>query len=79
MSQHTNPTPNLARRAYNRIAATMRDLRDSRRGAIGVAMALLAVPTVMMVGAAVDYARLEQFKTQLQATVDSAALSGAAA
>jgi Flp pilus assembly protein TadG len=42
-------------------------------------MALLAVPTVMVVGAAVDYARLEQFKTQLQATVDSAALSGAAA
>jgi len=30
------------------------------------------------VGAAVDYARLEQFKTQLQSTVDSAALSGAA-
>lgn len=78
MSEQPN-TPNLVKRALNRVGATMRDLRDSRRGALGVAMALLAVPTVMVVGAAVDYARLEQFKTQLQATVDSAALSGAAA
>ena len=78
MSEQPNP-PNLVKRALNRVGATMRDLRDSRRGALGVAMALLAVPTVMVVGAAVDYARLEQFKTQLQATVDSAALSGAAA
>ena len=78
MSEQSN-TPNLVKRALNRVAATMRDLRDSRRGALGVAMALLAVPTMMMVGAAVDYARLEQFKTQLQATVDTAALSGAAA
>jgi Flp pilus assembly protein TadG len=51
----------------------------SRKGTIGIAAALLFVPVVMVTGAAVDYARLEQFKTQLQATVDSAALSGAAA
>lgn len=79
MSEQSNPILHAASRVFRRVAVTMRDLRDSRRGAIGVAMALLAVPTVMMVGAAVDYARLEQFKTQLQATVDTAALSGAAA
>jgi Flp pilus assembly protein TadG len=54
-------------------------LRRDRRGAIAVTMALLAVPIVMVTGAAVDYARLVQFKTQLQETVDSAALAGAAA
>jgi len=39
----------------------------------------MLVPILMASGAAVDYARLEQFKTQLQAMVDSAALAGAAA
>lgn len=55
-----------------------RALINDRRGALGVAMALLFVPMLMAVGAAVDYARVEQFKTQLQSVVDSAALSGAA-
>ncbi|HEX4111256.1 MAG TPA: pilus assembly protein TadG-related protein [Stellaceae bacterium] len=49
------------------------------RGNIGVCFALLLVPILMICGAAVDYSRLEQFKTQLQSTVDSAALAGAAA
>ncbi|MGH6988688.1 MAG: TadE/TadG family type IV pilus assembly protein, partial [Stellaceae bacterium] len=56
----------------------LRRFCHARGGALGVAMALLAVPVLMGIGAAVDYARLEQFKTQLQSTVDSAALSGAA-
>jgi Flp pilus assembly protein TadG len=59
----------------SRLGALIRD----RRGTVAIAMSLLFVPAVMTIGAAVDYARLEQFKTQLQATVDSAALSGAAA
>ena len=67
------------KRALRSTAAMLRALARSRQGAIGVAFALLFVPVVMVLGAAVDYARLEQFKTQLQATVDSAALSGAAA
>jgi Flp pilus assembly protein TadG len=67
------------RHALRRTAATLRALTHARQGAVAVAFALLFVPVVMMIGAAVDYARLEQFKTQLQATVDSAALSGAAA
>jgi Flp pilus assembly protein TadG len=66
-------------RALRRGGTPLKRLAGSRRGAIGVAMALLVVPALMVIGAAVDYARLEQFKTQLQATVDSAALSGAAA
>jgi Flp pilus assembly protein TadG len=73
------PALNPLKRGLNRVATTIRELIGARQGAIGVALALLFVPTVMVVGAAVDYARLEQFKTQLQATVDAAALSGAAA
>jgi Flp pilus assembly protein TadG len=61
------------------ILRAMRPLAKDNRGIVAIAMALLFVPVVMIVGAAVDYARLEQFKTQLQSTVDSAALSGAAA
>jgi Flp pilus assembly protein TadG len=49
-----------------------------RRGTIAITFALMLPPVLMVAGAAVDYARLEQFKTQLQATVDSAALAGAA-
>jgi Flp pilus assembly protein TadG len=70
---------NVINRALNRAATNLRALFGARQGAIGVAMALLFVPVVMVTGAAVDYARLEQFKTQLQAVVDAAALSGAAA
>jgi Flp pilus assembly protein TadG len=70
--------PTLATALLRRASASLRHLGRSRRGALGVAMALLAVPVIMTIGAAVDYARLEQFKTQLQSTVDSAALSGAA-
>jgi Flp pilus assembly protein TadG len=54
-------------------------LATDPRGNIGVCFALLLVPILMICGAAVDYSRLEQFKTQLQSTVDSAALAGAAA
>lgn len=49
-----------------------------KRGNIGLTFALLLGPLLMISGAAVDYSRLEHFKTQLQATVDSAALAGAA-
>jgi Flp pilus assembly protein TadG len=76
---HHNQAGAVAGRVWRRVAASFRSLAVARRGAIGVAFALLAIPVIMMVGAAVDYARLEQFKTQLQSTVDSAALSGAAA
>ena len=51
----------------------------NRRGATAMMFALLIGPITMLTGAAVDYARLSEFKSQLQATVDSAALAGAAA
>ncbi len=58
-----NDTPSLLRsnpltRALNRVATTARALIRDRNGAIAVTMSLLFVPTVMVVGAAVDYARL---------------------
>ena len=77
-SEH-RPAKAAARHVRKNLTAALTALSRSRRGAIGVALALMAVPIIMLVGAAVDYARLEQFKTQLQSTVDSAALSGAAA
>lgn len=81
MTNHTLPTGKIdvLRRVLTGAGTTVRALVASRRGTIGIAGALLFVPVVMVTGAAVDYARVEQFKTQLQATVDSAALSGAAA
>lgn len=75
-NQHALATATLLARSF---VARLRAVSADRRGAIGVAAGLLFVPVVMVTGAAVDYARVEQFKTQLQATVDSAALSGAAA
>lgn len=62
-----------------RVMRRLKSLATDRRGTIGAVFSLLLPPVVMASGAAVDYARLEQFKTQLQATVDSAALAGAAA
>jgi Flp pilus assembly protein TadG len=56
-----------------------RRIAADRRGGIGVTFGLMLVPILGITGAAIDYGRIEQFKTQLQATVDSAALSGAAA
>jgi Flp pilus assembly protein TadG len=50
-----------------------------RRGAIALLYALAAVPTVAAIGVAVDYARLESFKTSLQNVADAAALAGASA
>lgn len=58
---------------------TSKRIAKECRGNIGLSFALLLPVMVTVAGAAVDYSRIEQFKTQLQATVDSAALSGAAA
>jgi Flp pilus assembly protein TadG len=57
----------------------LRRLATNRRGGTIMLFALLLGPIIMFTGAAVDYARLAEFKSQLQATVDSAALAGAAA
>jgi hypothetical protein len=54
-------------------------LAGDRTGAIALILGLLLIPLILVVGLAVDYARIEQFKTQLQSIVDAAALAGAGA
>ena len=59
-------------------AQTIARLVRDRKGAAAMVYALLTVPIILSIGAAVDYARIEQFKTQLQGITDAAALAGAA-
>lgn len=53
-------------------------LATERRGAIGMIMAVAAVPLVMSVAVGVDTARLVQAQKTLQGAADGAALAGAA-
>jgi len=50
-----------------------------QRGAYALIFALLLIPLIGMVGLALDYARMVQYKSDLQNAVDSAALAGASA
>ncbi|SAL71826.1 hypothetical protein AWB69_08704 [Caballeronia udeis] len=47
-------------------------------GAIAVTFAVLLIPMALIVGAAVDYGRMVQFRSTLQSAVDQAAIAGAA-
>src|SRR5262249_56690081 len=58
------------RRAYARFVA-------SDDGTVVHLFALALVPIVAMVGAAVDYSRANNLRSQLQASLDSALLAGA--
>lgn len=51
-------------------------VHDSR-GAVGVLFGLMLVPLIGGVGVAIDYARMVQFKADLQSIVDQSALAGA--
>jgi len=53
-------------------------LRD-RRGSIALIFGLMLIPLVLAAGVGIDYARAVQFKAQLQAATDDAALAGASA
>jgi len=59
--------------------ATLRRLAEDRGGAIALILGLMLIPLIGVIGTAIDYARLEQFKSQLQGVVDVAALAGATA
>ena len=48
-----------------------------QRGVYGLMFALLFIPLICIVGCALDYARMVQFKGDLQNAVDEAALAGA--
>jgi Flp pilus assembly protein TadG len=53
-------------------------IKSRQRGVYGVMFAVLLVPLIGAVGCAIDYARVIQYKNDLQNTVDEAALAGAA-
>ncbi|MGX6998322.1 TadE/TadG family type IV pilus assembly protein [Caballeronia sp. KNU42] len=48
-------------------------------GGIALSFALLLIPMILIVGGAVDYARMVQYRASLQNAVDQAAIAGAAA
>ena len=50
----------------------------TQRGVYGLMLALLLIPLIAVVGFAVDFARMVQYKSDLQNAVDEAALAGAA-
>jgi len=56
-----------------------RKLIGDESGAVAVIFALLLLPLLLTIGAAIDYSRGQQFRSALQGAVDSAALAGAAA
>ena len=49
----------------------------TRRGSIAVLVAVTAIPLIIALGMAVDYARLLTVRTELQRSADSAAIAGA--
>ena len=52
-----------------------RDFWSDQRGGTAILFAVAAIPIMMMVGIAVDYARVIKFKAQVQAAVDATALA----
>jgi len=66
----------LRESAFLRIS---RGARAKQRGVYALAFAVLMIPLIGVVGCAVDYARLVQYKSDLQNAVDEAAIAGAAA
>jgi Flp pilus assembly protein TadG len=52
---------------------------NDERGSVAIIFALMLLPLLGMVGAAVDYSRLALRKTNLQSIAHSAALAGASA
>jgi Flp pilus assembly protein TadG len=57
---------------------TLSRLIADETGAIAVMFALLLIPMILVVGGAVDYARMIQYRASLQNAVDQAAIAGAA-
>jgi len=47
-----------------------------KRGNVAVLFALMMIPVVGAIGAAVDYARMLRLKTQLQTVADAATMAG---
>ncbi|MCC5978267.1 MAG: hypothetical protein JJU21_09415 [Salinarimonas sp.] len=64
----------MIRYAFNRFI--MPAARD-KSGAVAMIFAVLAAPIVILAGASVDYSTASATRTQIQAAIDAAALSGA--
>ncbi len=67
----------LFRNHMGRLADRLRGLQRDRSGNIAMIAALGAIPMVLAIGMAVDYARATSAKSDLQAAVDAAVLAGA--
>jgi len=62
-----------------RLKFPLRLLGSDDTGAIAVTFALMLIPLLLAIGAAIDYSRGQQFRSALQQAADSAALAGASA
>ena len=62
-----------------RLRFPLRLLGRDDTGAIAVTFALMLIPLLLAIGAAVDFSRGQQFRSALQQAADSAALAGASA
>ena len=60
-------------------AILIRRLSGDDKGAVAILFGLMIIPLVLAIGVGVDYSRAVQFKAQLQAATDDAALAGASA
>jgi Flp pilus assembly protein TadG len=58
------------------IMQAVRNYRKSTQGSVTVTFSVLLLPTLLIMGAALDYGRLIKAQAQLQAAVDSATLAG---
>lgn len=62
-----------------KLLRNLHSVLGNETGAIAMSYALLFIPLIVAIGCAVDYARMVQYRSSLQAAVDEAALAGAAA
>ena len=63
--------------SVRRISDRLRHFRDDRSGNLAIIAALAAIPLVLAIGIAVDYARASAARSDLQSAVDAAVLGGA--
>jgi Flp pilus assembly protein TadG len=60
--------------SITRLSRLVREFRKDARGNVAIIFALVSIPLVALVGAAVDYTRASSARTALQTALDSAAL-----
>ena len=65
----------ILHRLASAVAAKSRDFRTARSGNVVIMFGLALVPLIFIIGAAVDYTRASENRSELQAAVDATALS----